>query len=142
MSDDKDVALEEVLKRDSESNLTPREEKFLEVLFTEAKGDVDYAMKLAGFGSTDSKAVTIKKLYKEIQKRSQEFIAASTPQAIIHLLSLFHEPNTPGSKTIIAAAKEVLDRGGVVKEDVTSAENNITAKNVFILPAKDKDTDA
>lgn len=133
------MELEQVPKAEKEngSDLSPREEKFLEVLFEDALGDVRTAMKLAGYGPNDPSSTLLRKLRKEIQERSKNFIAAASPQAIINLLKIFQDPTYPGAKNIISAAKEVLDRSGVVKEDVNST-NHIEAKNVFILPAKQK----
>lgn len=126
------------MSNDKKEEFSPRELKLLEVLFDEACGNFREAMKLAGYSPNDPAGPLRKRLAKEIQDRSKELIVSGTPQAILNLLKIFDDPTYPGAKNIIATAKEILDRGGVNKEESTGTQN-FEAKNIFILPAKDGD---
>jgi hypothetical protein len=131
MSEFKDELAADVI---DENGLTNKENKFLEVLFGEAKGNIQSAMKLSGL--TGNPNTLMKRLSKHIKTLSEEYMAAHTGRAVISLVSIFDDPNAPGNKNLLTAAKEVLDRGGVVKEE----KQTITEQNfMFILPAKEKD---
>lgn len=117
-----------------ENGLTHKDNKFLDVLFDECKGNVKEAMKLSGLaGSTHSIA---KRLEKHIRERAASYIGSNTAKAAISLVDVLEDPNRPGMKNSIAAAKEILDRGGVVKDETPVVQEQTF---MFILPAKKYD---
>ena len=127
MSEFKQELIEDVK---DENGLTLKDNKFLDLLFEECKGNIKDAMKLAGL--TGSQHVLTKRLEQQIKERSQTYMAASTARATISLVSVLDDPNQPGLDRTIKAAKEILDRGGVVKDETpTVKEQNF----MFILPA-------
>lgn len=130
--------LKEQLEQDvlTPEGITERDEYFLDILFDECKGDVRAAMTQCGYPkSTPTSAIT-KRLKKEIQERSKAFLASTTAKAVISLSDVINDPNLPGTKNILAAAKEILDRGGINKEETINVQQE---QNMFILPAKEDD---
>lgn len=126
MSEFKQELLDDVL---DENGLTHKENKFLDVLFDEFKGNVKEAMKASGL--TGSQHTLSKRLSKHIKERSAAYLAAHTAKASLSLVSILDDPNQPGLKNTIAAAKEILDRGGVMKDETpVIKEQNF----MFILP--------
>lgn len=123
--------LEDDIKDDD--GLTNKDRAFLTYLQNEAAGDVRRAMDLAGFPKTLPSFVITKRLKKQIQDIAKDFLASNTLKASIHLVRVFDDPTALGAKNVIAASKEVLDRGGVSKEENININ---TERNMFILPAK------
>lgn len=121
-----------------ENGLTEREEAFLEVLFDKCNGSIKDAMKEVGYPSGTPVSHVTKKLQKEIRERAKEYLTSASAVASITLVNVLLDPNQVGAKNIIAAAKEVLDRSGVYKEE---APQITEVRNMFILPPKDKRDD-
>jgi hypothetical protein len=61
---------------------------------------------------------------------------SSTAKAAHQLVKVFEDPNMPGTVNIIKAAKEILDRGDVNKEETVGVYEE---RYVILLPPKDKD---
>lgn len=133
MSEFKDELKQDVL---DENGLTHKDNKFLEVLFDECKGNIKEAMKLAGL--TGPQTAVTKRLHKQIKELTSEYIIANTAKAAIGVVNVIENPNVPGNKDTLAAAGMILDRGGVVKkEEVVVQEQNF----MFILPSKEREED-
>jgi len=132
MSELKDTLRNDVL---SESGLFLREEEFLNVLFDLYRGDVRKAMDHVGYPKDTPQYAVTKKLSKHIQERSKDFISASTARASVELVGTLSDPTAPGVKNVISAAKEILDRGGVYKEEKILS---VDEKTMFILPPKEQ----
>lgn len=130
MSELRDQLLAEIT---TESGLSLKEQNFLDVLFEVAGGDVRRAMDLSGFPKDMPTSVVVKKLNKYIKEASKDFLIASSAKAAMSLVQVLNDPTAPGVKNIIPAAKEILDRGGVFKEEAPQISE---VRNVFILPAK------
>jgi hypothetical protein len=114
--------------------LQEKDQFFLDVLFDECKGDVRAAMTMSGYPKSLPTSTITKRLKKEIQERSRDFLVSSTAKASIAIVDLINDPNLPGAKNILAASKEILDRGGVNKEENPTGP---IEQNIFILPAKE-----
>jgi hypothetical protein len=121
-----------VIKKDG---LSEQEELFLDVLFKEAKGDFKIARDLAGIPNKTSATSLARRLKDEIVDRAQLYLALHGPAAVACLLDIITsmEP-IPGAREKIAAAKEILDRGGVIKTE--KKEVNYTG-GIALLPPKD-----
>lgn len=118
--------------------LTEKQKAFLSFLGGEAEGDIRIAMDLAGYSSNTRPDDVINKLTDEILEISSKLISHSSVKAVSKLVGILDNPNRPGSKEIIAAAKEVLDRAGIFKDKQGQGTGTtIKADNVFILPAKE-----
>ena len=114
--------------------LTEQHKKFLEVLFTEANGDTTTAKNLAGFSRGYSTRELTNYLKEEIIEATQLYIAMNAPRAAMAVVSGIADPTELGLKEKLNAAKDLLDRAGLVKTEKVQ----VTAPNgIMILPAKD-----
>ena len=117
-------------------NLTDMQEKFLDVLFGEAKGNPREAARLAGY-SEHSYPKVIRNLKKEITELAENHLSTHSAQAATRLTDLIDEARTtPHSNIRLAAANSVLDRVGITKKDQLDV-NMKALHGIFILPAKD-----
>jgi len=117
-------------------NLTDMQEKFLDVLFAEAKGNPREAAKLAGY-SENSYSKVIRNLKKEITELAENHLSTHSAQAANRLITLLDEDGTtPQASIRLAAANSILDRVGIVKKDQLDI-NMKALHGIFILPAKD-----
>ena len=116
-------------------NLTDKQQKFLEVLFDEAGGDVVAAKKLAGYDPASSTAAIVESLKDEITEKTRTYFARVAPKAAMSMVGALYDPTELGIKEKMTAAKDLLDRAGlgkVDKVDVTSSSGGI-----FYLPPKE-----
>lgn len=114
--------------------LTERQQKFLDVLFDEAGGDVVLAKKLAGYSESTATSHVVDALKDEIADRTRSFFARTAPKAAFSMANAINDPTELGIKEKMVAAKDLLDRAGlgkVEKVDVTSGGG------IFYLPAKE-----
>ena len=117
-------------------NLTDMQEKFLDVLFAEAKGNPREAARLAGY-SENSYSKVIRNLKKEITELAENHLSTHSAQAANRLITLLDEDGTtPQASIRLAAANSILDRVGLVKKDQLDI-NMKALHGIFILPAKD-----
>ena len=114
--------------------LTERQQRFLDVLFDDAGGDVVAAKKLAGYGDNSSTTAIVEALKDEIAEKTRTYFARTAPKAAFALMGALQDPTQLGIKEKMIAAKDVLDRAGlgkVDKVDVTSGGC------IFYLPPKE-----
>lgn len=136
MSDLKQTLIDDITNK--KTGLTEKEEYFLDVLFDKHRGNIRAAMDDAGFPKTLPTRQLTSKLKDEIVKASKDYLASNTAKATISVVSVLDDPTAPGQNTVIKAAKEILDRTGVVSEEDM---NKVVERNIFILPAKRTDDD-
>ena len=118
-------------------NLTDMQEKFLDVLFAEAKGNPREAARLAGY-SENSYSKVIRNLKKEITELAENHLSTHSAQAANRLIALLDEDGTtPQAGIRLAAANSILDRVGITKKDQLDI-NMKAVHGIFILPAKEK----
>lgn len=115
--------------------LTEHQTKFLDALGGEAQGNIQLALKLAGYAEGTSARDVTKSLREEILEVTLNLLAMNAPRAAAHLLQLLEDPNTPGATTKLKVIQDLLDRTGVVKktEDV---QLKVPQGGLFIMPAK------
>jgi|TARA_R110000787_G_scaffold93546_1_gene195837 hypothetical protein len=113
--------------------LTVNQQKFLDVLFEEAGGDPVAAIKLAGYSPGTTTSVIVSSLKEEILKSTHEYMARSAPQAAVALISALSDPTQLGIRDKMSAAREVLDRIGIVKTEKMQVE---ATGGVILLPPK------
>ena len=129
---DMDSSITKTQKR----NLTDMQEKFLDVLFAEAKGNPREAARLAGY-SENSYSKVIRNLKKAITELAENHLSTHSAQAANRLITLLDEDGTtPQASIRLAAANSILDRVGLVKKDQLDI-NMKALHGIFILPAKD-----
>jgi hypothetical protein len=136
MSDLKEQLLAEVTNQ--ETGLTLMEEAFLDNLFEFCNGNVREAMTKAGYPKDTPESHVTKPLGKYIRERAKEYLTSASALASVSLVNLLIDPNQPGAKNVVSAAKEILDRSGVYKEEGTKVTE---VRNMFILPPKNSDED-
>lgn len=119
--------------------LTEKQQRFLDVLFDEAAGDPVTAKKMAGYSDNVATSTVTGPLQDEIADLTRKFISRSATKAAWAMYSTLDDPTQLGIKEKIAAAKDLLDRGGFKATDKVE----VTATNpLFILPAKKTDDES
>ena len=117
-------------------SLTDSQEKFLDVLFGEAKGNPKKAGELAGY-SERSYPKVLRNLRSEIVSRAENYLATHSAKAASKMVDMLDEDGTtPHANIRLEAAKQILDRIGIAKKE--KVDINVRAlQGLFILPAKD-----
>tara|TARA_R100001460_G_scaffold44840_1_gene81801 strand:- start:1109 stop:1483 length:375 start_codon:yes stop_codon:yes gene_type:complete len=116
--------------------LTEKQQRFLDVLFDEAGGDVVRAKELAGYSPNNSTTEIIKAIKEEVVEATQLYMARNAPRAAMSIVSGMVEPTELGMKDKLTAAKDLLDRVGLVKTEKLQVE---ASNGLMILPPKDSD---
>ena len=117
-------------------SLTNTQEKFLDVLFGEARGDPKKAGELAGY-SDHSYPKVVRNLKQEIISRAENYLATHSAKAATKMVDMLDEDGTtPHASIRMEAAKQILDRIGIVRKDQIDI-NMKSLHGIFILPAKD-----
>ena len=107
--------------------------KFLDVLFDEAGGDVATAKKLAGYADGTSTTVVVKSLKEEILEATQQYMARNAPKAAVAMAGALMDPTELGLRDKMSAAKELLDRTGLIKTEKIQVE---ASGGVMLMPPK------
>lgn len=113
--------------------LTEKQEKFLEVLFEEAGGDFVRAKELAGYSGNVSTTSIINSLKDEVMEQTNMYLARNAPRAAVAMVGAIVDPTTLGIKERMTAAKEIMDRVGIVKTEKMQVE---ASGGVMLLPPK------
>ena len=128
--------MESTLISPPKRELTEKQEVFLDKLFGEAKGNPRTAGELAGY-SEHSYPKVIRNLKKEILERAENYLAVHAPKAAIKMTDMMDEDGTtPNASIRLEAARQILDRIGIVKKDQLDV-NMKAVHGLFILPKKD-----
>lgn len=122
-------------------DLTPMQQAFLEALSGDAKGDLKKAKKLAGYSDNTKLNEIIGPLKDHIIEISRNILAMGSIKASLTLIDILDSPNKLGAKTAIEAAKQVLDRTGVISEAEENRAMNNTGVIVIMPPKKVVDDD-
>jgi len=118
-------------------NLTESQEKFLDALFGEAKGDPRKAGEIAGY-SSHSYPKVVRNLKSEIVSRAENYLATHSAKAAAKMVDMLDEDGTtPHANIRMEAAKQILDRIGIAKKEKLDI-NMKAVHGIFILPAKDE----
>ena len=105
-------------------------------LFGDAHGSPKKAGEIAGYAPSSYPKV-IKALKEEILERAEYSLALHSAKAVKGLIDALDEDGkTPGVNIRMEAAKQILDRVGLVKKDKIEMTGQV-AHGIFILPAKD-----
>ena len=102
--------------------LTDKQQTLLNVLFEEAGGDLVQAKKLAGYADTSSTSEIVKGLKEEILEATQMYMARNAPKAAMAMVGELHDPTELGIRDKMVAAKELLERTGLVKTEKMQVE--------------------
>ena len=113
--------------------LNERQQKFLEVLFDEAGGNMVTAKKLAGYADSSSTTAIVKGLKEEILEATQMYMARNAPKAAMAMTGALYDPTELGIRDKMSAAKALLDRVGLVKTEKMQVE---ATGGVMLMPPK------
>ncbi len=117
--------------------LSTQQKTFIDFLFGEAQGNPKKAGELAGY-SEHSYPKVIKSLKDEIIERAEYSLALHSAKAVKGLVNALDEDGmTPGANIRMEAAKQILDRVGLVKREKVDINAQV-AHGIFILPPKDE----
>jgi hypothetical protein len=118
--------------------ITEQHKRFLEVLFSDAGGNINQAMKMAGFSDGYSRRTLTNYLKEEIIEATQLYIAMAAPKAAVAMINAIDDPTELGLKEKMSAAKDLLDRAGLVKTEKVQVEST---GGIMVLPAKEREED-
>ena len=129
--------MDSTILKTQEKSLTDTQEKFLDALFGEAQGNPKLAGELAGY-SEHSYPKVLRNLKDEIVKRAENYLAIHSAKAATKMVNMLEEDGTtPHASIRMEAAKQILDRIGIVKKDQLDINMNLK-HGMFILPAKNE----
>ena len=111
--------------------LTEKQQMLLNVLFEEAAGDIVQAKKLAGYADSSSTMEIVKGIKEEILEATQMYMARNAPKAAIAMTHALYDPTELGIRDKMSAAKELLDRTGLVKTEKMQVE---ASGGVMLMP--------
>ena len=133
--------MDSTILQTQKKRLTASQEKFLDALFGTARGDPKKAGELAGY-SDHSYPKVLRNLKQEIVSRAENYLAVHSAKAATKMVDMLDEDGTtPHANIRIEAAKQILDRIGIVKKD--QIDINMKAMHgIFILPAKETPEDS
>ena len=104
--------------------LTPKQEDFLKALLGEALGNIGANMDLARYSRTTKTAEVVGPPKEDITKRVGMILAMSAPKAAFEIVDVLDNPSAMGARNAISAAREVLDRTGLVKKEQVEVTAN------------------
>jgi hypothetical protein len=117
-----------------EKQYTEKQNAFLEALVGEARGDIRSAMRSAGYSDSTKVHEVVNPLRNEIVERASMMLAMNAPRATFSMIDVLHDPAAMGARNAVAAAREILDRSGLVKKEQVEIKG--PEGGIFILPPK------
>ena len=118
--------------------LTEKQQKLLAVLFDEAGGDINAAKRIAGYSDATSATEIINSLKEEILDATSSYMARNAPKAAMAMVGALYDPTELGIRDKMSAAKELLDRSGLVKTEKMQVE---AKGGVMLMPPKQMEED-
>lgn len=118
-----------------ERNYTDKQLSFLEAMAGEARGNIGAAIKAAGYGAGVASRDVVPYLQDELIAIAEYILAYNAPKAAFGMVGVIDDPTALGAKNSVSAAKEILDRVGIVKKEKLEVSSE-DGKGIFILPAK------
>ena len=130
-----------LLPPEKKRELNEQQQKFLDALAHEARGNIKQALAIAGYAET-SQSNIVSSLKDEIVEVATKILAKSAPMASQKLVEiLMSDDPIPQVGAKLQAAQTLLDRVGVAKRDKLDVTHT-AASGIFILPNKEKIIDA
>ena len=127
-------------KIDVRKELTELQQKFLNALFGEAKGNHAKAMRLAGYSENTNPHHILQSVRQEIIERAELEMAANAPKAVMSMVGVLDAPTELGVREKLMASQQILDRVGLSKVEKINVETNKPV-GLFVLPAKKEENE-
>tara|TARA_E500000178_G_C16888157_1_gene692286 strand:- start:441 stop:833 length:393 start_codon:yes stop_codon:yes gene_type:complete len=118
--------------------LTEKQRAFLDALVGVARGDIRAAMTEAGYSTNTSTSEVVGPLKDEIIERTSQLLALNAPKAAFGVIGVLDDPSAMGARNSVSAAREILDRTGLVKREQIEVKG--PEGGIFIMPPK-RDSD-
>jgi hypothetical protein len=116
-----------------------KQEAFLEAICGEARGNIREAMRIAGYSPGTKVSEVVGPLREEIIERASLMLAMNAPKATFSIINVLDEPDALGARNAVSAAREILDRTGLVKKE--QVEVQTSGGGLFVLPPKKSSND-
>ena len=116
-----------LLDKKESTELTEKQKLFLSALFGEANGEPRTAAEIAGYAPTS---------YPKVVQGLKDQIIERAKAAISMANAIDDDGSIPGANIRMEAAKQVLDRVGLVKKEKIDINAKV-AHGIFILPPKE-----
>ena len=113
--------------------LTERQQKFIDALFADANGNIKNAKIIAGYSTNTNNNEIITSLKEEILEATQTYMAGNAPKAAVAMVTGIDDPTQLGIRDKMSAAKELLDRTGLIKTEKVQVE---ASGGVMLMPTK------
>ena len=113
--------------------LTERQQKFIDALFADANGNIKNAKIIAGYSTNTNNNEIITSLKDEILEATQTYMAGNAPKAAVAMVAGIDDPTQLGIRDKMSAAKELLDRTGLIKTEKVQVE---ASGGVMLMPTK------
>ena len=97
-------------------------------------------MDIAGYSKMTKTAEVFGPLKDEIIELAGMMLAMNTPKAAFGIVDVLDDPSAMGARNQISAAREILDRSGLIKKEQVDVTAN--GGGMFILPPKSKSDEA
>jgi|TARA_R100001443_G_scaffold85886_1_gene92555 hypothetical protein len=120
--------------------LTELQQKFLNALFGEAKGNHAKAMRLAGYSENTNPHHILQSVRQEIIERAELEMAANAPKAVMSMVGVLDDPTELGVREKLMASQQILDRVGLSKVEKINVETDKPV-GLFVLPAKKEENE-
>ena len=127
-------------KIDVRKELTELQQKFLNALFGEAKGNHAKAMRLAGYSENTNPHHILQSVRQEIIERAELEMAANAPKAVMSMVGVLDDPTELGVREKLMASQQILDRVGLSKVEKINVETNKPV-GLFVLSAKKEENE-
>ena len=122
----------------AERSYSDKQLAFLEAMAGESKGNISAAIKAAGYGAGVAARDVVPYLQDELIAIAEHILAYNAPKAAFGMVGVIDDPTALGAKNSVAAAKEILDRVGIVKKEKLEVSSE-DGSGIFILPPKRED---
>lgn len=119
---------------EEKKHYTEKQQAFLDALAGPARGDIREAMNIAGYSSSTKISEVVNGLRDEIIERATMVLAMNAPKAAFSIIGVLDDPSAMGARNSVAAARELLDRTGIVKKEQVEVKG--PEGGIFIMPPK------
>ena len=122
-------------ERDRGRDYTPKQKKFLKLLVKNDFKDATGCAKAAGYKNNYWQLIS--SLKEDIKEISEAMLLGSSPEAAKTITDIMaSDKPIPNAAVKLSAAKEVLDRTGIIKEEKSTVNHQVSG-GIFLLPTKD-----